>query len=351
MASLFADIDEFKAALGGGSNVSVNMESVAPYIDIAFQRHVEDWTGPAIYASLVTAHASGNPLSSANSALLPYFRNTLVFLAYLEYSAYADIQWSESGRYRIENDQYKTLYKYQVNGVDRKNIINGYEALERLILFLEKEKATYTGWPDAPGYQRHHGVLLNTAAAWRSAASKKLYRNVFEVMRSTIEDVEAFVLVPLMGEEQYQSLLDHRKAGTWTTADKEQELIYRCNKATSHFVLAHALVENWVKLEGDMVVQVEFLEDHGKAKEGTASSLALGVKRMQHDDTANRHINRIQSYLDANIGDPAFAEYKAHKAELDEAAETEAATNTLPGDAAVSAGWDPTAGRKGIIRF
>ena len=45
----------------------------------------------------------------------------------------------------------KTPFKYQVKEANDRMRNMGYQALERLIIFLEENKATYTDWPIAPG--------------------------------------------------------------------------------------------------------------------------------------------------------------------------------------------------------
>lgn len=317
---IFTTTAELKDILGGSINASLDFDSIAPFFDIAHERHLELWLGTTMYADLVDG-VENDDLTVAEEVLLPYYRKALAWLALLEYIPHASIQISEAGLYRVENDQYKTAYKYQQKAVEENARNNGYEAMEKLLLFLEANQDTYTGWPTALGYEKHHAVMLNTAANFRIVHNKKLSRYVFDLLRGIVEDVETFVLVPLLGQDQYDALLTARKESDWTSETLEKKLIYICNRATAHFALAEALRLNWVQLEGDRVTQREYLEEQGLPKEGVASTAGVATRLAAHDDTANRHIKVIRDFLTKNLDDDAFADYKAYQAEAAEAAE------------------------------
>lgn len=351
--SLFQNISHFKAIIGGAVNATLHMGSIAPFFDLAHDQHLADWLGTDLYGQLADA-VGADSYSPAQTALLPLYQQALAWLTLFEYMPHAAVQIGETGVYRIENEQYKSAYKYQEKAVKEKLLNNGYEALEKLIVFLEANKSTYTQWPAAPGYEKHHDVVLRTAADFRMAHSKRLSRHVFELLRGVIEDVEQFVFVKMLGEAQYESLLSHRKTGTWTDEALEKRLMYLMNRATAHFALSEALRLHWVQLEGDRVVQKEYLEEQGVPKEGTAGTFAVGTRINAHDDTANRYVNKVRELLANNFDAPAFADYKAHQAALAEAlAEAVQAMPPIGTDrGACTDGWNPPPPRrKGVMRL
>lgn len=320
--SIFTDISEIQAVAGGGINASMYLQSIGPFFDIAHERHMEAWLGTDLYDALISGVANDN-LTAEQEALLPYYRRALVWLALYEYHPHAAVQFSEAGLMRVESETHKTAYKYQESAKLRSTLQNGYEALEKLILFLETNKADYPDWEAAPGYLRHHEVLLHTAATFRIAQSKKITRHVFDLVRGIIEDVEQFAIVPLIGEDQYEALLEARKTGTWTTETMEKKAIYLLQRAVAHFTLDNAIRLGWAQFEGDSVVQSERPDDHPDQR--TATGLPVGLRLNFHDDTANRWLKKAKAYLDTNIDDNAFADYKAYAEALAAAAEEEAA--------------------------
>lgn len=309
MAALFSTIIELQNVVGGSVNrSSFTIESILPFFDIAHERHIEDWLGTAIYEDLKTA-LDGSP-TPAQTALLPYYRKPLAWLALYEYLGFAAAQIGDTGVHRIETDSRKTAYKYQEKRVIEACLANGYEALEKLLLFLEANKVTYTDWPNAPGYLRHHEVLLHSAATFRIAQSKKISRHVFDQVRAIIEDVENFAIVPAISQEQYDALLAARKTGTWTTEEKEKKVIYMLQRAAAHFTLDNAIRLNFVQFEGDSVVQREYLEDQSVPKMGKPTLSDTGLRLSLHDDNANRWLKKALDYLKDNIDDDAFEHYK-----------------------------------------
>lgn len=360
---IFQNISDFKDIIGGGVNASMYLDSIQPYFDIAHERHMEDWLGTAFYTNLGDGVENSN-LTQAETALLPYYRKALAWLALYEYLPHANVQISEAGMYRVENDSMKTAYKYQMLAVQDNAINNGYEALEKLILFLESNKATYTDWTNAPGYEKHHNVLLHTAAAFRIVHNKRLARYTFDAIRGVVEDVEQFVIAKLLGDDQYAALLDARKTNTWTTEAKEKRAIYLLNRASAHFALAAALQLNYVTLKSDRVVSNTDTE--AAPAEQPASTAQVFTRLQLHDDIANRHLKAAREYLDENIEDPAFSNYKAWQEELAEMEEAYQNSRPQPdlvtasgmlatserGDNGNAFGFGPTvAQRKGASRI
>jgi hypothetical protein len=330
---IFPTIGTFKDVIGGGVNASMYLDSIEPYFDIAHERHIEDWLGTTLYNALADGIENSN-LTQAETNLLPYYRKALAWLALYEYMPHATVQISEAGMYRVENENMKSAYKYQMLAVMDNAIVNGYESMEKLILFLETNKATYTDWTTAPGYDKHHNIFLHTAADFRNVHNKRMARHTFDTIRGVVEDVEQFVIAPLLGEQQHAALLNARKTNTWTTETKEKKVIYLINRAVAHYAIAAAMAMNIVEMRSDRIVS----KTQGEAlnSELVAGVEKYFVKNQHHDDTANRHLKRLRDYLNENLEDVAFQDYKDWQAELAEAEEayqeSRPATQSIPDD-------------------
>ena len=308
MASLFANISELQAHLGGAINASVKMAHIAPYIDNAYTNHLQMWTGDAIWDAAVAAHGGGSPTAEQQD-LVEKIQAALAPLAYTGYAAFADIQFSGSGRYRTETGEMKTPFRYQVREANDRMLNMGYQALERLVLFLEENTATYTDWPGAPGYGLHHSILLHTAILFQTNNGQRMGRYGFEIVRPVVQEVEQFVLVPLLTEELYQQLLDNRRAGTLT--GNEKVLMGHTYRCTAHFVLQEALQRQLVQLKDGKVVQYSTEEKQAYRSTAPAPVQGLAIRLGRHNLFANRHYVAINNFLDANIDVPEFAGYKA----------------------------------------
>lgn len=337
-------INELKTYLGGAveNNASI-LTSMGPYFDIAFDNHLSPWIGSTTFADLVTAHGD-DTLTSNQTALLPYVQKVLAWLAYYEYSGFNDTYFGPAGRYRREDEDRKGLYKYQENKLDDKAHRNGYEAIERLILFLEENKATHTYWTTEPGYEKHHAILLHSAAACRTAHSKQISRFVFEILRGKIEEIEGFTLIHLLGQDTYDQLLTARKTGTWNNETLEKKIIAFANKATLHFALLEAMRENLVRFDGNKVVQSEALEPQSSKKQGVPSAAMVAERLGHHEEFANRHLDYLRKLLTDNIDDPALADYKTHSEAQAQALKDEKTELDNEANAAAS-GYNPNSER------
>lgn len=319
--ALFEDIASLKTVTGGAISATMEYDSISPFFQIAHERHIEIWLGTDLLDALEAGLDAGSPLAKW-TALAPYYRRALGWLTMYEYLSFAAVQLGEGGLHRVETDSHKTAYKYQEKPVREGALTNGYEALEKLLIFLEAQQDDYDEWELSTGYQIYHGVLLNTAMAFRMVSSKKIGRKVFEVVRGMVTDVEEQALVPLLGEDQYEALLTARKTGTYTSEALEKKVILLCQRISAHFTLVAALKEHLVTLKGDAVVQVESPDDQSLPKEGAPSLPAIGLRLDLHDQTANAYIRKLRTLLDANVEDPALEHYAAWK---DTLAEQEAA--------------------------
>lgn len=322
---IFQTIQELKSILGGAIDAEDAIrKSMAPFFDIAFENHLSQWLGRSTFDALVTAHAADSK-SAAQTALLPHVQKVLGWLAYVEYSGYNDVNFGPAGRYRREDESRKGLFKYQENKLDDKALRNGYEAIEQLVLFLEANKSDHDYWEDEPGHALHHGILLHSAEACRSAHSKRIGRYVFEILRGKVEEVEAFTLRHLLGDATYEALLTSRQTGVWTNAPLEKKIIQYANRATLHFALYEGLRENLVQFNGNSVVQTEALENQSLKKQGVASATLTDEKLNHHREFANRHLDRLRDVLETHKEETVLSDFKAHQAALAQKVEEEKA--------------------------
>lgn len=324
---IFKTLDELKAVLGGAMEYDDSIrKSMKPFFDIAFDKHLSAWLSPATFDDLVAKHTA-DTLTAEQEALLPYVQQALGWLAYIEYSGFNDTNFGPAGRYRREDEDRKGLFKYQENKMDDKALHNGYDAIEKLVLFLEANKATHTYWYDEPGYTKHHELFLHSAEACRAAHSKRIGRYVFDIIRGKVEELEGFVLLPLLGATTYEALLTARRDDAWD-ADPAQEKLQRqvialANKATLHFALMEGMRENLVRFDGNMVVQGESSESQSNKTAAKPDRVMAAERLAAHAEFGNRHLDRLRQLLTDNIDAAVLADYKAHQEALAEAAEAE----------------------------
>lgn len=295
---IFTNITDFKAHLGGAINQNLNINSLAPWIEMAAQTHIWDWLSQAQWDLLVTA-ADGTP-SAEETALLDKVKRTTALLTMYEYAKVGSVQFTEGmGLVRAESDAQKTAFKYQEVDYRQQMLIMGYESLEAMLDFLEDNEADYPTWVASAAYTSNKSLFINTARVFRQYYGKQLSRYVYETIRPIIEEVETFAILKIIGEDQYADLKEGIALKS-LTAD-ENTLISYIQKAVVHFTIQEAMARNWVQYQGNRIVQLETLEPQGTERAGTASGAAFLAKYSHHNLLANRHISYLLYYLENNL--------------------------------------------------
>lgn len=324
---IFTDFPQFKAAIGGAINQSVTMASIAPSIEETAYTHLIPWlTEPlwnALVAEVATPTATPTSTSTALNALLPYVRKSLAWLTIFEYSKIGSVMFTEHGMQRAETDNLKSAYKYQETQYRDTARRNGYNALERMLIFMDGHAADYPLWNEHGGLALNRSLLLNYAAEMRAAVSYDIARDTFEVLRPLISDLETFALLPEFGQPFLAQLKAAVLAGTPSTAQKK--LLVQVRKVLANFAIAEGMQRLWVQVRNGAVVQVERLEPQSHEKAGVPGQSAMAAMFDKNSEWANRHFSYLRKYLADNIDDfPLYATYQEELATA-AAAEAEAA--------------------------
>jgi len=331
---IYTDFAEFKSFIGGGVNYSVELDSLLPTIQEAAEQYIAPWLTEAVWDELVADFEADN-LSIQQEDLLPYVRRPLAYLAMYEYSKIAGIQMSEAGMMRVESDTHKTAFKYQEAAYREAMRETGFNALAKMLEFLDTNAEFHTTWRDDGGRLRYRTTLLHRHTDMSDILGRTISRYTFQQIRPILLDVETFAFQPLLGEDQLEELRDHFRTNTLSAA--ETSLLTLMRKASANFAFAEAIKRMYVQVKGEAIVHVEAAADQSLRTETTAALSPAGLLIDVSSEWANRHFSYLQNYLQANAADfPLYEAYQAEQTEAAEAAATEltderAATTPLDG--------------------
>lgn len=315
----FNDISEFKTYVGGAVNLSVELASMMPTILDVAHEIIEPWLDATTFAAI---SADTLPTSGIHGDLLPYVQRALAKLSLFQYSKIGTIQLSGDGFTRTENEArgVKTPYKYQENDYRSVHHHYGYEALERMLQYLDQNEDTYPDWKGSTARTRNRALFIMYASEMRQVHDKKVSRYVYETIRYIIAEVEGDHIEPLIGTPFFDELktkhlaktlgvaADENDAEQVALADKEKKLLLLLQKAIAHMSIQQAIKRNWLFFDGDKVGVKERLEPQGYEREGTAGGQAVSLKLRAHLEQANRFTHKIHAYLQLNI--ESFPTYK-----------------------------------------
>lgn len=326
MALLFDNISEFKESVGGAINLSVEIDSMAATIEDVAHEIIEPWLGETTFQNLI---GEGDPLDiiaqEAYDKLKPYVQRPLAKLTLVQYTKLVAIQVSEEGVGRIENEGrgIKSAYKYQENDYRDTNHHYGYEALERMLKFLDKNEADYPDWSASTARDRNRELFIMYASEFKAIHDKKVSRYVYEVIRPIIDEVEFEHIETVIGTPFFLELKErHRTKKLGVDAESpspehakaERELLKHIQRAIAHLTIQEAIKRNWVFFDGDKVGAKEKLEPQSYTKEGPASAQPVSLRLRTHKDWASRHLHHIHCFLQENM--KTFTTYQTWWEEL-----------------------------------
>jgi len=309
---IYNDFSEFKAEIGKGISQSVSFDELGPTILNAAEKHLIPWIGVELWDDLVANIATPG---IARGALLPYLRRPLALLTMYEYVLIGEVQVNDSGIVRLETEDIKTAYKSQVNNYREYMLINGYNAIEPLLRFLESNSADYPLWTASDESTRNREAFINTVRDFRLAYNTQMSRFVMETMRGIMLDVEEVAIRPLFGDDFYEEIKTAINDKT-ETAD-QKTLISKVRKAVAYFTVQEGIRQKIVANTGQAIVVRELLEPQSNVREGSPSSDKLRLAIQHHDEFGNRHISIIKKYLDSNRD--TFPTYKTYIEAIEEA--------------------------------
>lgn len=309
---IISEISELKSYIGAAGNVSIRMEDLSPFLDLVGHQHLRPWLGKTTYEELRDNHTD-SPIAS----LLPYAQRPLALLGMYEYSKVNGIMITGSGNIRVEGENKKTAYKYQENAYRQVMLEQGWESIERMLEYLDDNEDDYLAWK-VEAAKRHRSLFINYASTYRDLYGKQVSRYVFETLRPIIEELEEFLFVPMLGQPFFdaikQNILDNDLEEEINV--RRKELVQLMQRVLVHFAMKEGINRNWVRFDGDRVVQYESLEPQGNQKAGVAKNEPVAHQLRHNIDFANRHINAVKKHLETYQLDPTFEEYIAWQEEI-----------------------------------
>ena len=220
----------------------------------------------------------------------------------------------------MESDDKRTPYKYQETEYRNTLRTQGYNALERMIIWLEKHKDDYPNWvTEAREYCL--ALFVSLAADLRACYSAQIDRQTYEVLRPLLEDMETFLILSSIGQEQFDALKTLQLSDPTTLSYNQLEGLRRIRKAIGLGAIQENLRRGIIQIKEGRLTQVEALEPQSYLKEGVPSNQALSLSSVHLQEWKERHLSYALDWLQAHPTEfPEYADYLAAIAEAEAAA-------------------------------
>lgn len=305
MAHLINSTADLQQQLGGAINTSLEFDSIKPFLNDAYQKHIEPWMSAAFYKIVVDTDVSEMETDPYED-LRPLICSALARLALYEYLPYAVVQLSNSGMHREETENRKSSYKYQEIQYRRAMLTSGYDAIERLVEYLVTQRSVtaYAQWVTDGGMKRARATLLYSAAQMREAFSRNIDRYAFETLRPLISDVETFGIRAAIPKTLWERL---RTAVLTGSAEAQEDadiaLLTIMRRAIAGWAMREGLIRGWIQYQGNAVMHVELSDANGLQSERAAEPQAVSAWLNREESWSNRHMSDARQLIYDNPDD------------------------------------------------
>jgi hypothetical protein len=285
MAQLFSNIEEFRASGGAVDNDEAMLESIEADIDAAINEHLRPWLGDDLTDSMIDAYPDAvAPLSILTTKV----QVALAPLSLFHAAKTKNIRFNTAGLVRPEN----VPFRYQENDYKEEMLVRGYESIELLLKYLDKNAASFTNWDKK---NKHRSLFLRYASDFRDASSHRLSRWTFENLRAIIDDVEFYAIEKLLPKQFFNRL----KTGMGLT-DKEKEVVRLIHKVIANFTIEEAVRRNRVQINGGNIFNVSETSEQASQTRRTADPLSIERTATYQNLAADRNVARLRAFIEAN---------------------------------------------------
>ena len=293
-------------------NVNADFRSFAPDVKLVESERLKPLLGPALYNEL-------NALSDANLAALSgpmgELRDELICaaanLAAAEYLPMQQVQITDSGVFLLTTGDRKSAFQWQINQLLAAFRRKGFNALERALAVLDEniDVPAFAAWATSAAGTASHKFFLNTATQFSEHYGINNSRLTYLALLPTLRKLERFGIEPVLGSEYYLELKE-QIIDRDVTADNRVVLEQYIRPALAHLVIAKAVPELGMGMNGDAIELNVYRLDDANQKEADASiTTLLGMKVQQAESDGHVYLQRLRAYLNAHASRTRFATY------------------------------------------
>lgn len=237
-AKKWADSDELNRFIPVSAGLS--FDKVESSLEDAFRLFVLPLFGQDL-SDDIRSYYDNPDASDLQHALLEECQRAVANLAFWYNYTELNIRITDQGMQRQESDgSFKQAYKYQEDALKHSFKNKGFNALDRMIEFLDVHQDEFPHYKDSPAYARRtRSIVRNTAEVDRTYFINNSHI-IFLRLKPYFKLVEETVLQPVLGTDLYDKLVtslqeEKKDLGSTTT----EELRSRC----ATFVILKSIAE------------------------------------------------------------------------------------------------------------
>ena len=225
------------------------------------------------------------------------------------YTAYnfipkAEVVLSDSGAQRMEANNAKTAFAYQITAALEQRLKEGEAATELLLQFLTEHTATFESWVNSEEFKRFKSLFIKTGNEFDFLyRTQQPFRNYF-AMRFKMVDVEILTIESAITPSVFAYLKDKDMEidPDWTV--EEKTLLIYIKKSIAYLTVADSIPNLSVRIDNN---GLSVLSDTGSARnqveirkdvDNDKLSLLISTCRESGKQWLNKAIEYIRTHPD-----------------------------------------------------
>ena len=191
---------------------ALSFKNIGPRFADAWNMYFVPLFGEAICGRI--ADAALPDRESGLVSVLPAARRALANLTFWTFFDEMNVRITDQGFQRQESDTFKSLYKYQSDGLKQGYKNAGFNALEQCMKQLFTLLKDDSDWVASPAYQYRRNHIVQTMEEVNAVYDIHSSYMIFLALRSDLEMVERIKAPAILGQKLFDALMTNIKDGT-----------------------------------------------------------------------------------------------------------------------------------------
>ncbi|AWW31833.1 hypothetical protein DN752_17790 [Echinicola strongylocentroti] len=299
------------------ASIALGFDDIKPKIRLVEREVIKRIFSSAIYDRATNAGAADN-----DRALKELLSEAVAHLALLQYIDMGQVLISSSGIQIASNENTKTAFEWQIDGLKKQCSLQGWGAVESALAFMETlpEGDLLTAWEETDTYKDSQMSVLSTLKQFEQYVSLHHSRVLFNKLLPTMTDQQEKVKAAL-GDSLWTKVVGYSSEEDSAQKTRLLRVYKKCGKALAYFTVAEGFVDTMLVLSDNGPLVIEAMQSRMPKAVKTAPEDLVKFIAENYRGKANGVITDLLAYLQENI--EHFPEFKDSENYIDDEDQTD----------------------------
>lgn len=285
-------------------NTAVSFAMLETPLNNAFNLFLKPLLGPSLSARLIEIYNNDAPKDTEKELLrIAQLANANLALWY-EFDAIS-VRITDAGfqRQESENGTFKPAYKYQEDNLRQSYKNKGFNALDEMLDFLYLHISDFPEFADSNTYKSQQSAIVRSTADVNNVVFINNSRLVFLRLQTHLKFVETMLLIPAIGEDLYNHLIDSLLNDPVEEIEKKH--IEMLRKACANYIVVMAVRRLMMETgsltdRGLYFTTVEAVEKGNEKRQPLSTDrIAIQIQNLKAD--ADMYMGTLQRVISAHF--------------------------------------------------